>query len=275
MADVVVDMHTHTTCSDGVLSPEALVEKAASRGLELLAITDHDTIDGIVPAMAAAKETGVTIMPGVELSIRFLGRELHLLGYDFDINNPELNAFLAHHQAQRTERAREMVRKLNGLGVDLAFEEVQAVAEGPAIGRPHVAQLLVSKRYVDTSEQAFIKYLRNGGPADVPKDLPGAEEAIAVLHKAGGIAVLAHPGHWVSDKDLERLQALGLDGVEVVHPSHDEMLRTFYIDVAHRLSLLTTGGSDFHGIRSNDEKNFGTIGFTDKQYQAFQSRRAA
>ncbi len=275
MAEVVVDMHTHTTCSDGVLSPEALVEKAAARGLELLAITDHDTIDGIAPAMAAAEQAGLTIMPGVELSIRFLGRELHLLGYDFDINNPELNAFLVHYQEARTARAREMVRKLNDLGVALDFEEVRAVAEGPAIGRPHVAQLLVSKRYVDTSEQAFLKYLRNGGPADVPKALPDAKEAIDVLHAAGGIAVLAHPGHWVSDRDLERLQALGLDGVEVVHPSHDEMLRTFYIDVAHRLSLLTTGGSDFHGMRSKDDKNFGTIGFTDQQYRAFQRRRAA
>ena len=275
MAAVVADMHTHTTCSDGVLTPEALVQKAAACGLQMLAITDHDTIEGIEPATQEAAKVGISIIPGVELSVRFLGRELHMLGYYFDRHNKELHRFLTHYQTLRTQRAQAIVARLNELGVPLDFEEVSALSAGLAIGRPHVAQALVSGGFVDTMGQAFVRYLRNGGPADVSKELPPAEEAIAMLHGAGGIAVLAHPGHWVSDKDIARLKALGMDGVEVIHPSHDETLIEFYTDVAHNLSLLTTGGSDFHGMRATDQKNFGTIGFTDEQFNAFQLRRAA
>ena len=272
---VIADLHTHTTRSDGILTPEALVRKAEACGLQILAITDHDTIDGIEPATREAQGTALTVIPGVELSIHYLGRELHLLGYYFDPNNKQLADFLSRFQRMREDRARQMVERLQALGVNITFEDVRALAAGPAIGRPHVAQALVEKRYVDSLDQAFLKYLRNGGPADVSKQLPTAKEAIEVLHAAGGIAVLAHPGHWVSDKDLERLQVLGLDGVEVIHPSHDEMLVNFYVDVAHHLSLLTTGGSDFHGMRTHDEKNFGAIGLTSEQFQTFQRKRAA
>ena len=275
MAAVVADMHTHTICSDGVLTPEALIQKAAACGLQTLAITDHDTIQGIEPATVEAARAGISIIPGVELSVRFLGRELHMLGYYFDRHNKGLHAFLSRYQLMRTQRARAIVVRLNELGVPLGFGDVQALSAGPAIGRPHVAQALVAGGYVDSMGQAFVRYLRNGGPADVSKELPPAEDAITMLHEAGGIAVLAHPGNWVSDKDLMRLQALGMDGVEVIHPSHDETLVAFYTDVAHKLSLLTTGGSDFHGMRETDQKNFGTIGFTEAQFQAFQLRRAA
>ncbi len=273
MAAVAADMHTHTTCSDGALSPEALVRKAGDCGLQALAITDHDTIDAIEPATQVGEEMGISIIPGVELSVQFRGRELHMLGYYFDQHNPKLQTFLLQYQEMRTTRAKSMVGRLNELGINLDFEDVRSVAEGPAIGRPHVAQALVNKGYVDTVGQAFLKYLRNRGPADVAKELPPGKEAIEMLHEAGGIAVLAHPGNWVSDKDLDQLKALGLDGVEVIHPSHDEILVNFYVDVAHKLSLLTTGGSDFHGQRTSDEKNLGTIGFTQEQFEAFQEKR--
>ena len=189
----------------------------------------------------------MSIIPGVELSVYFLSRELHMLGFGFDHKSASLQHFLAQYQAFRTSRAEAIVAKLNSLGVRLTFDDVRAVASGSAIGRPHIAQALVNRGYVDTIGQAFLKYLRNRGPADVPKELPHAEKAIAVLHEAGGIAVLAHPGHWVSDRDVERLKTLGMDGIEIIHPAHDEMLTNFYTDVAHRLSLLTTGGSDYHG----------------------------
>ena len=270
MAYIIADMHTHTSCSDGALQPGQLVQKASERGIQALAITDHDTIDGIHAARTAAISADLDIIPGVELSIQFLGRELHLLGYYFDSEHAALNSFLARYQLLRTERAQAIVDRLNKLGVALEMSEVLAISEGPAVGRPHIAQALVSKGYVDTFGQAFLRYLRNGGPADVAKQLPKAEEAIATLHQAGGIAVLAHPGNWVSDRDLSRLKAIGLDGVEIIHPSHDETLTIFYTDVAHRLNLLTTGGSDFHGLKSNDEKNFGEIGLTRPQFDAFQ-----
>ncbi len=272
---IIADMHTHTSCSDGMLAPKALVSKAMACGLQVLAITDHDTIDGVEPAIEAAQGSDLTIIPGVELSIHFLGRELHLLGYHFDPQNQQLIEFLFRFQKMRYERAQEMVERLQELGVKLTFEDVASLASGPAIGRPHVAQALVAKKYVDTLDQAFLKYLRNRGPADVPKKLPTAQEAIDVLHAADGIAVLAHPGHWVSDKDLERLQHIGMDGVEVIHPSHDEMLVNFYVEVAHRLSLLTTGGSDYHGMRTHDEKNFGVYGLTHEQFHTLQRKRAA
>ncbi len=275
MADVVVDMHTHTTCSDGVLTPSELVTKAKARGLVSLAVTDHDTIAGVRPATTIAQDLGVTIIPGVELSIRFLGRELHLLGYYFDVDHGGLHHFLQGYQRLREERAQAIVGRLNKLGIGLTFEDVLARADGGAIGRPHIAAALVARKFVDTIPQAFLRYLRNRGPADVEKSLPLAKDAISLLHDAGGIAVLAHPGHWVSDKDLERLQDLGLDGVEIIHPSHDESLVEFYTDVAHKLSLLTTGGSDFHGMREGDEKNLGRIGLTEEQFQSFKLKRAA
>ncbi len=275
MSGIVVDMHTHTSCSDGMLAPDALVEKAAARGLQILAITDHDTIEGIGPAQQAGLEFGVSIIPGVELSIRFRGRELHLLGYYFDRKHEGLREFLKQYQVFRTQRARAILVRLSELGMAVEFEEVRALAAGPAIGRPHIAQVLVDKGYVPTVEDAFSRYLRNRGPADVSKELPTAESAITILHEAGGIAVLAHPGHWVTDKDIDLLHELGLDGIEIVHPSHDDMLVDFYKDVAHNFSMLATGGSDFHGKRSHDEENSGEIGFTREQFQRFEQKRAA
>lgn len=275
MSSVVVDMHTHTTCSDGVLTPGELVEKAVACGLKGLAITDHDTIQGVYLAQEAAQDSGVEIIPGVELSVRHLGRELHLLGYCFDCENELLKDFLAQYQVMRRRRAEAIVVRLNALGVGLGFDQVRAVAEGPAIGRPHIAQALVAHGYVDNAGQAFIRYLRNGGPADVAKELPSAESAIKMLHDAGGIAVLAHPGHWVSDRDVKQLHALGLDGLELFHPSHNEMLVNFYREVAYGLSMVTTGGSDFHGQRSYDEKNFGVFGLTEDQFKSFECHQAA
>ena len=275
MSAVVVDMHTHTSCSDGALAPAELVEKAAARGLQTLAITDHDTIDGIESAQQAGRVHGIRVIPGVELSIRFRGRELHLLGYCFDLTHTGFRDFLKQYQVFRSRRARAILVRLQELGMAVAFEEVQALAAGPAIGRPHIAQLLVDKGYVQTVEDAFSQFLRNRGPADVSKELPSAAAAINMLHEAGGIAVLAHPGHWVTDKDIDLLDELGLDGIEIVHPSHDAMLVDFYEDVAHNFSMLTTGGSDFHGKRLHDEENFGEIGFTEAQFKSFEQKRAA
>lgn len=270
MTSVFADMHTHTTCSDGALAPAELVHKANDCGIRVLAITDHDTIDAIAPAMIAATDTDVEIVPGVELSIHFRGRELHLLGFCFDWEDAGLRQFLDQYQVFRAERAQAIVDRLNDLGINLRMSDVHEVARGGAIGRPHIARALVGRGFVDTIGQAFLRFLRNGGPADVQKQLPSAEDAIKTLHTAGGIAVLAHPGNWVSDRDLSLLKTHGMDGVEIIHPSHDETLTIFYTDVAHRLNLLTTGGSDFHGLKPGDDKNFGVVGFSEEQYQSFQ-----
>ncbi len=274
MAVVTVDLHTHTTCSDGMLSPEALVRKAAQLDIQTLSITDHDTISGLPAAKAEANLHGIMLVPGVEVSVYFHGRELHMLGYCFDPENDSLLEFLSHFSDQRKLRAKAIIDKLHKMGVKLDYEHVLEHVHGEVVGRPHIAQALVDHGYVKSYEAAFTQYLRNNGPANIQKKLPTAQEAIDVLHRAGGLGVLAHPGHWVSDRDVMRLAQLGMDGVEIIHPSHDAMLKAFYMELTQNLSLLQSGGSDYHGMRPGDESNFGKIGLSETQFDAFMCRCA-
>ena len=269
MAVVTVDLHTHTTCSDGMLAPVELVRKAVQHGIQALSITDHDTISGLAAAKEEADLQGILLVPGVEVSVYFQGRELHMLGYCFDPENDSLLQFLSHFSDQRKLRARSIIERLNKLGIKLEYESVLEHVHGEVIGRPHIAQALVDHGYVKNYEAAFTQYLRNNGPANIQKKLPTAKETLEVFHKAGGLGVLAHPGHWVSDRDIIRLAQLGMDGVEIIHPSHDDMLKTFYTELAQNLSLLQSGGSDYHGMRPGDQSNFGTIGLSEKQFDAF------
>ncbi len=243
------DLHTHTLCSDGQLSPTELVAKARQCGLKALAITDHDCIDGLAEAQAAGARYGVEVVAGVELSVTVAEVEVHLLGYFFDPDHPGLRAHLAAFQERRRERALRMVERLNTLGVPLTFEEVEAQAQGQALGRPHLAQALLNGGYVETSQEAFEQYISDRGPAFVPKPMFPAQEALALLHEAGGIGVLAHPGHWTGDTTVMALIQAGLDGLETIHPSHDASLTQYYRRLARDFFLLETGGSDYHGPR--------------------------
>jgi predicted metal-dependent phosphoesterase TrpH len=272
MTGIAVDLHTHTTCSDGVLGPGELVQKASDCGIRTLAITDHDTIAGFEEGRQEAERLGMTLVSGVEVSVYFEGRELHLLGYCFDPEDEGLRRFLNYYSEQRRFRARTIVDRLHNLGIMLDFDRVAEHVRGEVVGRPHIAQALVEQGFVDSYEEAFALYLRNGAPANVQKKLPRAREALDVLHAAGGIGVLAHPGHWVNDRDVRQLKHLGLDGIETVHPSHDEMLQEFYTDLADTLSMVRTGGSDFHGMRPGDLTNIGNVGLTMDQFDAFLSR---
>lgn len=251
------DLHTHTLHSDGQLAPTALVHLARERGLRALAVTDHDCIDGIEEAQAAGRRAGVEVVTGVELSVTVGPEEVHLLGYFFDPSHAGLRKHLTAFIERRRERAAGIVEALNGLGLPLRYEDVQRQAQGNAVGRPHVAQALVEAGYAATYQDAFEQYLRDGGPAFVAKPLFPAQEALGLLHDAGGLGVLAHPGHWISDRLLKDLVQAGLDGVETVHPSHDAMLTQYWRRHARAFGLIETGGSDYHGFRPQDDENFG------------------
>ncbi len=251
------DMHTHTRCSDGRLAPTALVAAAAQCGLHALAITDHDCIDGLEEGAEAGRRYGVEVVAGVELSVTVEAEEVHLLGFFFDPDHAGLRRHLAAFQRARRERAAGIVERLGALGVPVSFEAVMAQAQGQAVGRPHVAEALLQGGHVASHEEAFDQYLRDGGPAFVAKPLFPAAEALALLHEAGGIGVLAHPGYWTHDATLMALIRAGMDGIETVHPAHDADLTRYYRQIARDFVLIETGGSDYHGPRPDEDATLG------------------
>lgn len=251
------DLHTHTCYSDGRLRPADLVAKAHAHQLHGIAVTDHDTVDGLAEASAEAKRRGMDLIPGVELSLSVGREEIHLLGYFFDPQHPSMQRHLQQVRVQRQHRAAAMVGKLNDLGLSLSFDEVLQHAPTSSVGRPHIAAALVAGGYIDTYETAFTDYLSNNGPAFVAWSLPTGAEGIRVIHEAGGLAVLAHPGHWMNDRTIMQLIRHGLDGIETIHPSHDTMLTRYYQKLAKEFMLLQTGGSDYHGYRPDEEERFG------------------
>lgn len=241
-----IDLHTHTHFSDGTLSPEALVAFAIERGLSALSITDHDSIDALDPARAAAGN-GLELVPGIELSSNRDGLELHILGYYLDPTHEGLRVRLLEFRTERMNRALEMVERLRSLGAPIDADEVVAHAGPGVIGRPHVASALLRAGHVDSIDDAFRRYLSRDGQAFVPRPSFLAEDAIALIHAAGGVSVIAHPGAALSDGVIEALRDAGLQGLEVWHPQHGVAAVRRYRALADRLGMLQTGGSDYHG----------------------------
>lgn len=241
-----VDLHAHTTASDGAVGPAAAVEAAHAAGLAALAITDHDTLAGIPEAARRASELGLRLVAGVELSVHQGDGEVHLLGLhirDVERLQDELERF----RALRADRARAIVTRLQALGVPVAMDRVLAIAGGGAIGRPHIARALMEGGWVHDRREAFDRYLGTGRPAYVEKERLEVAAGVALIHDAGGIAVLAHPGPEGRRERLESLAALGLDGVEVRHPSHNAEDVKRLGALAEYLALVPSGGSDWHG----------------------------
>jgi predicted metal-dependent phosphoesterase TrpH len=260
------DLHTHTTCSDGRLAPAALVREAAARDLAALAVTDHDTVAGVPEAQAAGRAQGVQVVAGVELSVTLDGEELHLLGYAFDPSHEGLRRHLARFKEARRERARAMAERLTELGKPLTFEDVarqaargQVASGHAALGRPHVAQALVAAGHAPSTRVAFDRLIGDDGPAFVEKPRFDAADALDLLHRAGGLGALAHPGEGTSDATFGALVDAGLDAVEVVHPAHDERLTRYWRTRAEANGLLPTGGSDYHGPGDDGEDRFGAF----------------
>lgn len=245
-----IDLHLHTTASDGRLTPTELVLAARRLKLTIIAITDHDTTDGI-PAAQVFAQGNPTIIPGIELSTADNGHDVHMLGYYFDITCDQLQTALRDFREARDSRARKIVNRLAELHLPVGWEQVEEVANGGAIGRPHIARAMVAAGHVGSVGEAFEKYLYNGGPAYIARKRLTPEEGVQLLHSAGGVAVLAHPG-LVEDYEtlIPRLAAAGLDGVEINHPKNTSEVRVRLWELAKQYSLIATGGSDYH----NDER---------------------
>ncbi|MDA1028770.1 MAG: PHP domain-containing protein [Bacteroidetes bacterium] len=237
----------HSTASDGRLSPEEVMVLAHEMGLEMVALTDHDTVHGIVDARRAAFRLGMGFLNGCEVSSKALGTEVHLLAYGFNLGHSGLDAFLLTQQQRRNDRAAEFISRLKKTG-DLPPDSKPPVPqEGKSIARPHSAKMLIDAGTVTDFADAFQRFLTPGCKHFVPKPLPDGREVVDVVHAAGGVVVLAHPGHQMPHRVVLQLFDAGLDGIEVVHPSHDENLEIYYRDLAYQHSKFITGGSDFHG----------------------------
>ena len=240
------DLHTHTTASDGLLSPEQLVGLARQRGLAAIAITDHDTVDGVSGALTIA-DPGLRVVPGVEMSCVVDGADVHLLGYGIDVESPGLTTFLTERANERRSRAAAIVDRLAEIGVPVSLPRVTELAGSGTVGRPHVARALVEAGHVSSIGNAFDLYLGNGRPAHVERPELTPQRAIDVIHAAGGAAVLAHPLYSPGYADfLPDLVAAGLDGLEVVYPDHNEATERRLAALAASHRLIATGGSDFH-----------------------------
>lgn len=251
-----VDLHTHSNASDGSLPPAALVAAAREAGLAAIALTDHDTVDGLEEAQEAGAADGVEVVAGVELSVGIRGADVHLLGYLFDPASPSLRRLLEEGRASRDERNPRILARLRAAGVPVTMDDVAAEAgRSTGLGRPHIASALVRLGAVASVKEAFDRYLAEGRPAFVPRSRLDPRRAIRALHEAGGLAVLAHPVTIPApyrDAAVLDLADAGLDGVEVVHPKQDAAVRARLGDLAASRGLATTGGSDFHGAAKPD-----------------------
>lgn len=251
------DLHTHTLFSDGILSPEQLLIKAADRGLSAIAITDHDTIEGAVEAQKYAVKYNLDVIIGCEFSCFDNEKEYHILGLNLNPHYENLLNHLKNYRNARLYRAKQIHKKLDMLGIKFDFDEIVQLAGEAPITRPHIAQVLVNHNVVSSLREAFNNYIGDGCPAYQPKAVFPVKSCINLINRAGGVAVIAHPRNYIEPTTLYNFIEQGLDGIEVYHPSHTDEFVRYYHYVASQYWLLETGGSDFHGNRDWDENNFG------------------
>ncbi len=250
---MTIDLHMHSTCSDGTFTPTELAREAKAAGLTHVALTDHDTVEGVAEARAEAHRQGIAFLSGLEISAEYQPGTMHILGYGFDETSAPLLERLASVQRWRDERNPRIVEKLNHLGVALTLPEVEAVSGGGLVGRPHFAKVLMDKGYVKTRQEAFDRFLAKGGPAYVDKARLSPEESVALIRAAGGVAVLAHPLQLQAEDDdtldaiLGGLADAGLQGLECHYRNHTPEDTRRFLALAKGFGLLVTGGSDFHG----------------------------
>ncbi len=242
------DLHLHTNFSDGTYTPEELAAFGRQHGLAAMSLTDHDTIGGCARMATACQAVGIEFISGSELTAELNGNELHLLGYFIDIHNPKLLAEMSRFQTVRQNRIREMVARLNQLNIPLHDDAVFALANCLSPGRPHVARALIQAGFCKSLDEAFNRFLKKNKPAWVPKFKVSALDAIALIHQAGGVAVMAHPGLNRTDDIIPDLVAAGLDGLECFHSKHSTVTAEHYLMLADQHRLLVTGGSDCHGM---------------------------
>jgi predicted metal-dependent phosphoesterase TrpH len=243
-----VDLHSHTTASDGTYTPRELVQEAARRGLRVLAITDHDSTEGLAEAMdEALKCRPLEIVPGIEINCDVEGAEVHILGYYMDYEAQWFQTFCREQREERRQRVHRMVERLASLGMSIDPEEVFALVREGSAGRPHVAQVMVNRGYVKSVRDAFDTYLASGRPGHVPRKKLAPAEAVRLIRRAGGVPVFAHPGLAGRDELIPVLIEAGMMGIECYYPEHSVAQRAGYLQICKERDLVATGGSDFHG----------------------------
>jgi len=253
---MLYDLHVHTTASDGVHSPQEVIALAVEKGLAGLAITDHDTVDGIEPGLHYITAHGLSIdlIPGIELNTDYGKDEVHILGYFIDYDDRGLISRLNDIRQERYHRAEKMVTKLQALGCNISLEQVQQLAQGDLIGRPHIARALCLGGYAPSEPEAFGKYIARGRPGYVPRYKFSPNEAINLINQSGGIAILAHPGLINNVLIVNEIIDMGIEGLEVFYPEHSSEQVLKFARLASEFNLLTSGGSDFHGQGSGESR---------------------
>jgi 3',5'-nucleoside bisphosphate phosphatase len=273
----VIDLHLHTTASDGRSTPDALVRSAVAAGITTLAVTDHDTMAAAAEVHAAARDAGLGFVPGIEITAVHHGRDVHVLGYFLDAADRDLDTFLTAQRADRRRRLVEMGAKLADLGVGVDVDAIltrDPRGGGRAVGRPQLAAALVAAGHATGIADAFDRFLATGRPAFVPRLGAPPAEVIAIIRRAGGLASLAHPGKMDVDPIIPALAAAGLDAIEVWHPDHDAGAVTKYRAMAAVLGVGETGGSDYHGPGAGRVDRLGEVGLTDEAFARLVARRA-
>lgn len=279
MSGSTIDLHTHTTHSDGSASPEELIGLASAKRARAVAITDHDTVSAIVGARAVADRFGIEFVAGIEISAEYSPGTMHILGYCIDDESTALAVKLDELQKARERRNPQIARRLRSLGFDISYDEVVEVAGNQVVGRPHFARLMIEKGYVASIQEAFDRFLKKDAEAYVEKARLSPGESIALIHEAGGVAVLAHPyqlklsPHEV-DQLVGELAGLGLDGIEAVYSRHSAAERASYSEVATRHGLLVTGGSDYHGSYKPDISIVTGLGDLEVPYELLEAVKA-
>jgi 3',5'-nucleoside bisphosphate phosphatase len=270
----VIDLHVHSTASDGTLAPDALVARLAQAGVTTFSLCDHDTTAGTAAASAAAKAAGLGFLNGIEITAVEDGKDVHVLGYGFDPDSAPLERFLAEQRGHRRDRIAAIESRLAELGVPVSLSDPRLTGddEGRAVGRPVVARALVAAGHVASISEAFERYLTPGQPAFVPRTGASVIEVMGVIARAGGIACLAHPGLTKRDDAIERWIDAGLPAIEVWHSQHDDADVARYAAIAECRGLLVTGGSDFHGDNTGRVYRVGEVGTPEAHYAALRER---
>ncbi len=258
----LVDLHLHTTASDGRLSPTQLVALLAKQRVQVAAITDHDSTEGLAEAFSAAESfPNLTIIPGIELSADLPGNEIHVLGYFIQYDDVQFQKTLTNFRQGRRKRAQQMVQKLGELGVKIEWERVQELAGDGAVGRPHIAQAMVEKGYIKAVQEAFVTYLGRNGSAYVERERLSPEDSLGLIRRYGGVPVLAHPTYIKNPEEIiERLKEVGLLGMEAYYAKYSNEEIKELVDMAHRYNLLPCGGSDYHAFGTPGEPLPGEMG---------------
>jgi len=263
------DLHIHTNASDGACAPEEVMRKAIEKGLKTISITDHDSIKGLKKGLQSDLSDKIELLPGVEMSVRWLEKEVHLLAYCFDPDDEDVNIMLMRQSSARRSRMKKIVEHLQKQGVDIDIDEVKAEAGFSNIGRPHAASVLISKGVVSSANEAFIRYLSSEKLNGIDTDYITIEKAIEVMKNAGGVVSLAHPGPLYSTDEIEGLLECGIDALECIHPSHPYPVQRNFTKMAEKKNLLITGGSDYHGTRRSDyDPYFGIVTLGDQHVSA-------